>query len=189
MQCIYCCLAMIELVVLIRASYLACCVYTHNANRFLRGLLELGNSLRHLLRSAYPDRPRPCLLRGYRVELRHQHTVRKLAIVQRTLCLVDRLHLRKRWLCVSISTRAIQTTTDIPQVFSKHLAVSILSRNNPSETGLMARPAFEQSVKVQNVGMMIILAPCDIISLKASGNARSQQMSIPTLPSGVSNTG
>lgn len=77
----------------------------------------------------------------------------------------------------------------LPQVFSKQRAVSIESRNRPSDTGLMASPAFEQSLKVQKVGMMNSFAPFAIISLNASGNAKSQQINIPTLPSGVSNTG
>lgn len=41
-------------------------------------------------------------------------------------------------------------------------------------------------MEVQKVGIMIIFAPCDINSLNASGNARSQQISSPTLPIGVS---
>ena len=76
-----------------------------------------------------------------------------------------------------------------PQVFSKHLAVSIESRNSASLAGFTANPAGEQSLSVQNVGIIISFAPFEIISLNASGNARSQQISIPTLPKGVSNTG
>lgn len=65
----------------------------------------------------------------------------------------------------------------------------MLSKKSPSAAGFSAAPILEQSVKVQNVGIMIIFAPCAIISLKASGNAKSQQINMPTLPSGVSKTG
>ena len=41
---------------------------------------------------------------------------------------------------------------------------------------------------VQNVGMIIILAPAAMSSRKASGKARSQQISKPTGPTGVSIT-
>lgn len=46
----------------------------------------------------------------------------------------------------------------------------------------------EVAIYVQKVGMMMICAPWAMSSRKASGKARSQQISIPTLPTGVSNT-
>jgi len=74
-------------------------------------------------------------------------------------------------------------------VFSKHLLVRMESKNSASADGFLARPSFEQSLSVQKVGTMMSFAPCAIISRNASGNAKSQQTTIPTLPSGVSNTG
>lgn len=55
---------------------------------------------------------------------------------------------------VSLYRRNEGDNENEPQVFSKHLAVSILSRNRASATGLMANPALEQSDRVQNVGMI-----------------------------------
>ena len=43
-----------------------------------------------------------------------------------------------------------------------------------------------QSLRFQNVGTIIIFAPPAISSRNASGKARSQHISIPTLPRGVS---
>lgn len=75
-----------------------------------------------------------------------------------------------------------------PHVFSNALAVSMLSRNNASAEGFCFKPASLQSLCVHKVGMMMILAPLAISSRKASGKARSQHISRPTLPIGVSNT-
>ena len=85
--------------------------------------------------------------------------------------------------------KAIASTGHTPQVFSKHLAGIIESKNSASATGLIANPSFEQSLNVQNVGTIINFAPCVMSSRKASGNPRSQHISIPTLPSGVLKTG
>jgi hypothetical protein len=73
-------------------------------------------------------------------------------------------------------------------VFSKHRAVKMLSRKSASAVGLIPSPSVEQSDKVQKVGQTMSCAPCAISSRKASGKAMSQQMSRPTLPSGVSKT-
>jgi len=47
-------------------------------------------------------------------------------------------------------------------------------------------PKDEQSFNVQKQGIRINLAPAVIKARKASGKARSQQISIPIFPSGVS---
>ena len=77
---------------------------------------------------------------------------------------------------------------DIPHVFSNALAVKTESKNSASATGFRFNPASLQSFSVQNVGTMMIFAPLAMSSRNASGNARSQQISRPTLPMGVSMT-
>jgi hypothetical protein len=76
--------------------------------------------------------------------------------------------------------------SDEPHVFSKARVVKAESMNSISELGLCARPSFEVSCIPQKVGMIMSFAPWDISSLNASGKARSQQMSKPALPNGVS---
>lgn len=99
---------------------------------------------------------------------------------------------RKHNRCTHVSPYPIRISSTsyphVPQVFSNARAVNILSRNKASAHGFNFRPASLQSFSVQNVGTMMILAPCAISSRKASGKARSQQMSKPTLPRGVSKT-
>lgn len=72
-------------------------------------------------------------------------------------------------------------------VFSKARATTVVWRKSDSESGFRARAVGEQSVSVQKVGIIIILAPEAMSSRNASGKARSQQMRRPTGPRGVSN--
>ena len=65
--------------------------------------------------------------------------------------------------------------------------MTVVWRKSDSESGFRARAAGEQSVSVQKVGIIIILAPEAMSSRNASGKARSQQMRRPTGPRGVSN--
>lgn len=65
-------------------------------------------------------------------------------------------------------------------------AVSVESRNKASDLGFKPRPKGEQSFRVQKQGMRMRRAPDVMRARKASGKARSQQISIPTFPRGVS---
>lgn len=71
-------------------------------------------------------------------------------------------------------------------MFSNVRAVRVESRNKASERELRPRPNGEQSFRVQKQGMRIRRAPDVMRARKASGKARSQQISIPTFPRGVS---
>ena len=73
-------------------------------------------------------------------------------------------------------------------MFSNARAVSVVSKKRASALGFLERPYAEQSESVQKVGIMMILAPPAMSSRKASGKARSQQMSMPTGPRGVEMT-
>jgi len=168
-----------------------CCGDNRNASLASPGPLALGSSPRRLRQFACQHQQWLSQLNCPRSLQQDPRMGHRSARVQRSLCSQVRLRWRIPQLyLVSVSLFSSSGKDEcLPHVFSKHLAVSTESKNNASALGLIASPFSEQSKSVQNVGTITIFAPCEISSLHASGKAKSQQISIPTFPSGVSKTG